>query len=78
MDIATPSAMVSKVLPADSVIHLMMDSQPESPWQGRAPWQSAPLTARAAAELERSIGDESHIYAGRVWIAPDAAYSGSG
>ena len=50
-----------------------MDSQPESPWQGRAPWQSAPLTGRAIAELERSIGDESHIYAGRVWIAPDAA-----
>ena len=73
IEIATPSAMVSKVLQADSVIHLMMDSQPESPWQGRAPWQSAPLTGRAIAELERSIGDESHIYAGRVWIAPDAA-----
>ena len=56
VDIATPSAMVSKVLPADSVIHLMMDSQPESPWQGRAPWQSAPLTGpcdRRAGTLHR-------------------------
>ena len=76
LDIATPSAMVGKVLPADSVIHLMMDSQPESPHQGRAPWQSAPLTGRALAELERSIGDESCIYAGRVWIAPDGASQG--
>ena len=74
VDIATPSAMVSKVLPADAVIHLMMDTQPESPWQGRAPWQSSPTDRTGnAAELERSIGDESHIYAGRVWIAPDAA-----
>ncbi len=73
VDIATPSAMISKVLPADDVIHLRMDSQPDAPWQGRAPWQSAPLTGRAIAELERSIGDESRIYAGRVWIAPDGA-----
>ena len=46
---------------------------PETPWAGRAPWESCPLTARALAELEKSIGDESHIYAGRVWIAPDGA-----
>ena len=73
LQIATPSATVSKVLPADSVIHLISDAPAESPWQGRAPWQTASLTGRAAAELEKSIGDESHVYAGRVWIAPDAA-----
>ena len=73
VEIATPSAMVSKVLSADSVIHLISDAPAESPWQGRAPWQTASLTGRAVAELEKSIGDESHIYAGRVWIAPDGA-----
>ena len=73
VEIATPSAIVSKVLQADSVIHLISDAPAESPWQGRAPWQTASLTGRAVAELERSIGDESHIYAGRVWIAPDGA-----
>ena len=34
------------------------------------------MTARASAELEKSIGDESLIYAGRVWIAPDGASQG--
>ena len=73
LDIATPSAILSKTLPAESVIHLIMDAPAESPWQGRAPWQTCSLTGRAAAELEKSIGDESRIYAGRVWIAPDGS-----
>ena len=29
--------------------------------------------AGRSLSLRRSIGDESHIYAGRVWIAPDGA-----
>ena len=76
LDIATPSALITRILPADSVIHILTDAPAESPWAGRAPWQSAPLTARASAELEKSIGDESLIYAGRVWIAPDGASQG--
>ena len=73
VDISTPSAIVTRTLPAASVIHLKMDSLPESPWQGRAPWESASLTSSALAELEAGIRDESRIYAGRVWVAPDAA-----
>ena len=76
LDIATPSAIITRALPAESVIHVLTDALPESPWAGRAAWQSAPLTARASAELEKSIGDESRIYAGRVWIAPDGATQG--
>ena len=73
LDIATPSALITRILPADSVIHILTDAPAESPWAGRAPWESAGLTARASAELEKSIGDESRLYAGRVWIAPDGA-----
>ena len=76
LDIATPSAMITRLMPADSVIHILTDASAESPWAGRAAWQSATLTARASAELEKSIGDESHIYAGRVWIAPDGPAKG--
>ena len=76
LDIATPSAMITRLMPADSVIHVLTDAPAESPWAGRAPWESCPLTARALAELEKSIGDESRLYAGRVWIAPDGASQG--
>ena len=58
------------------MIHILTDASAETPWAGRAAWQSAPLTARASAELEKSIAEESHIYAGRVWIAPDGASQG--
>ena len=73
VDISTPSAIVTRTLPASGVIHLKTDSLPESPWRGRAPWESASLTADAMAELERGIRDESSLLVGRVWVAPDGA-----
>lgn len=73
LDIPTPQTIISRTLPAEAVIHVRLDSQAVAPWRGRAPWQSADLTADAMALMEKAIGDESRIYAGRVWIAPDGA-----
>ena len=55
------------------MVHLRLPGYAESAWIGRAPWQNASLTADAMAELERGIRDESRIFSGRVWTAPDGA-----
>ncbi len=45
--------------PAGSVVHIMYSRDPETPWRGRGPMQSAGLTSRLAAELMAALADES-------------------
>ena len=45
--------------PAGSVVHIMYSRDPETPWRGRGPLQSAGLTGRLAAEVLAALADES-------------------
>ena len=45
--------------PATSVVHLTYAREPETPWRGIGPLQSAQLTGRLAAETLAALADES-------------------
>ena len=73
LELCVPDGIVNRTSPAPGVVHLRLPGAADSPWIGRAPWQNASLSADAMAELERAVRDESRIYSGRVWTAPDGA-----
>ena len=64
---------IKRRLPAASVVHLRLGSDPGADWIGQAPWRSASLSSEALTELERGIRDESRTINGRIWTAPDGA-----
>ena len=39
-----PSSTVTRYRPRDGVVHLQAGTQPDRPWQGRAPWQTAHIS----------------------------------
>ena len=73
LEIAAPGGTIRKTLPSTSVIALHLNAPSKSPWAGLPPWASAPLTASALAELEQAVKEESHIAAGRIWVASHGA-----
>ena len=73
LELCVPDGVVKRTVLAPGVVHLRLPGDADSPWIGRAPWENAKLSADAMAELERGIRDESRIYSGRVWTAPDGA-----
>ena len=42
-------------VPGEAVVHLRWATDPAAPWQGRAPWQLAPITAEALRNLEHGL-----------------------
>ena len=66
-----PKATIKRRLPAASVVHIRLNPTASAPWVGRAPWESASLTAGAMAGLERATKEETNISAGRIWTSPD-------
>ena len=54
-----PSGSVTHLLPWSSVIWQTWGLSTTTPWVGRGPASWAPLTAKTAAETERSLGDEA-------------------
>ena len=71
-----PSGSVTHVLPWSAVVWQTWGLSTTTPWVGRGPATWAPLTAKLAAESERSLGDE---VAGPVaQIVPIPADGGDG
>ena len=64
---------IKRRLPAVSVVHMRLGSDPGTDWQGVAPWRAAALSSEALSELERGVRDESRIINGRVWTSPDGS-----
>ena len=54
-----PSGSVTHLLPWEAVIWQTWGLSTTTPWVGRGPSSWAPLTAKTAAETERSLGDEA-------------------
>ena len=68
-----PSGLTRSVyLPAGSVIHIRVNSDPSRPWAGRAPWSIASSTARTAASAEASAAAEASIPSTRIAPIPSA------
>ena len=56
--------------PADSVIHITYARDPETPWRGIGPLQSARLTGRLASETAAALADESSGPTGHILGLP--------
>ena len=57
--------------PRASVCHLQANVSPARPWQGRAPWQSCPLSGELLAGIEKQLSGEAGGPSGYVMSAPD-------
>ena len=53
------SGSVTHLLPWSAVVWLTWGQSTTTPWVGRGPASWAPLTAKLAAEAERTLGDET-------------------
>ena len=71
LTMAAPGGETRRRETYDGMVHVRTATLPSSPWNGRAPWQCAGLSADALAMIEGAIKDESSVGNGRLWIAPD-------
>ena len=55
----------------EAVAHVQYLADPARPWLGRAPWASAPLSARLLAGIERQLSGEASGPSGYVMPVPD-------
>ena len=76
LELKAPKATIKRRLSAASVVHIRVNPDADKPWVGKAPWQSANLTAGAMVRLEQATGDEANLSAGRIWTAPDGSTQG--
>ena len=51
---------------ADGVVHVKINSSPDSPWRGRAPWQIASASSATYTQIERSLGRDASVPTGRT------------
>ena len=61
---------------AAGIVHARINPDPVRPWQGRAPWRVAALTATTAANSERSAGKDARIPSARVVPVPTGGTPG--
>ena len=60
----------------EAVAHIQYLTDPDRPWLGRAPWASAPLSARLLAGVERQFAGEAGGASGYVMAVPDTGDKG--
>ena len=58
------------------VVHLQAGTQPDRPWQGRAPWQTAQLSGALLAGVERQLAGEAESASGYILPTPDTGDRG--
>ena len=71
-----PSSTVTRYKSRGGCVHLQAGTQPDRPWQGRAPWQSAQLTGALLAGVERQLSGEAESASGYVLAVPDVGDKG--
>lgn len=70
VNLAGPSEQASRTVPAADVIHVMFERDPERPWRGISPIESASLSGRLSAELVKALGDEAACVRGCLLPVP--------
>ena len=70
LDIATPDATIHRTLDADRVLHLRYAVDPNKPWEGIGPLETASTTGTLAANTERHLSDETGTARGYALAAP--------
>ena len=64
--------------PRAGVVHVAYGRSVERPWEGRAPWQSASLSADLLTGVERQLSGEARGASGYVLPVPDTGDKGQG
>ena len=70
LELAGPGGAVSRVVPAEGVIHVRWHCDPGSPWRGRSPLKIAHLSAEVAAAAEVSMKNELAFKPTRIVPTP--------
>lgn len=68
-----PSSTERVQVPRDRVVHVRINSDSSTPWQGRSPISAARATGRLLSELESALADEGSVPVGRVVASPEGA-----
>ena len=58
----------------DQLVHVRINQDPATPWQGRSPISAARATGRLLAELESSLADEGSLPVGRLVPSPEGSH----
>ena len=58
-------------MPAESVVHLRLNADPDRPWEGRAPLALAASTGELARRIETALQHEFAVPVGRVLPMPE-------
>ena len=59
VDLAGPSTTETRILSADSVIHIRAEIDAAQPWEGTSALRGAALSRTLASQLERRLGEEA-------------------
>ncbi len=70
VQLAHPSGLILKTLPASRVVHVRYASDPEQPWRGLGPIQKAQTTLRLGERMEARLSDESGTRVGYLIPVP--------
>ena len=73
VDLGAPGGSVSRVLPAEAVVHVRWHVDPARPWAGRSPLKIARLSAEVAAAAETSMKGEFAIKPTRIVPTPSGS-----
>ena len=73
LDHAYPDGILSRMLPADRVVHLRYGEHGSQPWKGIGPLRQASTTRRLTANLEARLTDESSARAGYLLPVPSVS-----
>lgn len=78
LSLSGPSRIVTlDPVPAAGVVHVMLQGDPERPWRGVGPLQSARLAGRLSAEVSAALGDEVSGPRGHLLPVPIEGGDGS-
>ena len=69
-----PTTTTRVQVPRTRVVHVRINVDASTPWQGRSPIAAARQTGRLLAELETALSDEGTVPVGRVVSSPEGPH----
>lgn len=70
VNLPAPSSTVTRMVEAGGVVHPRFETDPERPWHGQSPLESATLAGKLSAETSAALGDEASMPRGAVLPLP--------